>query len=762
MRTRATATSTDAVVLEGRRRALLVRHAATAIAAAAFAAVLVGWLTGGGSIDLPWAPTLGIRLSFSLDGLGVLYSLLATGVGLAVIIYSGRYLPLHLAHQRRAAGDEARFHALILLFMVSMVGLATAQDLLLLFLFWDLTAVASYLLIGFDRQHEDARDSALMALLVTGISAILLLVAAMMLAHHTGSFSIPDALTAGEGTLVTTAAVLIAVAGLAKCAQMPLHFWLPRAMAAPTPVSAYLHSAAMVAAGVFLLSRFSPLIAEAGALGDVLIWVGLVSGVIGGVIALTRDDLKQLLAYSTIAQYGYVVFLLGIGGATGAGAAAFYVLAHAPAKSALFLVAGTVSEATGERRLSRLGGLWRSMPRTALAAATAGAALAALPLTVGFFKDELLFAAARDHGPLFAVAAVALATLTFAYVWRFFSGVFLGTLRARAVRVPAALVWTPVLLGLLTVVTGVWVAPVNRLASEAGEATAGVAVDVAAAYHLTSPETFMALGAYAAGVLVILTRRHWIGFANGVARAGRTLGPARWYRGSLALLTRVSTDIHDIEQRDLRGRVASVLIPSGLLTLAGLLATPLSGTYRVGSIADDDFWLILALLAASAAAVTTTLPRHHLTLVLILSTVGLNLALAYAFFGAADVALVAVLVEITVTVLFLGVLALLPKRLLRRESSLPTPRTRRWRDPLIGIGAGVVAGLVAWGALSRPTPEGRIADEHVRLAPEAHAKDVVTAILADFRGLDTLVEINVILVAMIGVATLILWRRTRP
>jgi len=742
--------------------AVAVRWAALVITAGAFAAVLVGWLTGGGSVDLPWAPTLDLRLSFALDGLGVLYSLLATGIGFAVVVYSARYLPLHLEHQRRPAGEEARFHALIVLFMVSMVGLATAQDLILLFVFWDLTAVASYLLIGFDRHEEDARESALMAILVTGITAVLLLVAAMMLAHHTGSFSIPVALESGGGTLVTTATALILVAGLAKCAQMPLHFWLPRAMAAPTPVSAYLHSAAMVAAGVFLIARFSPLVALDGALGDVLIAVGLVSGVVAGIIALTRDDLKQLLAYSTIAQYGYVVFLLGIGGPAGAGAAAFYVLAHGPAKSALFLVAGTVTEATGERRLSRLGGLARRMPLLAVAAGTSAATLAALPLTVGFFKDELLFAAARDRGAFYAVAAVALAVLTFGYAWRFFAGVFLGPVRAESSPVSRVLVWPPVVLGVITVVAGFWLEPVNRLASEAGTATLRTAVDVHAAYHLTSVETLLALVTYVLGAGLIVTHRYWARAAAGLAHAGAVLGPARWYRGTLAVLARVSTDIHDIEQRDLRGRVASVLIPSGVLTVAGLLATPLSGTYRTGSIVDDDFWLILALVSACAAAIATTLPRHHLTLVLILSTVGLNLALAYAFFGAADVALVAVLVEITVTVLLLGVLALLPRRLLRREASLPSPRSRRYRDPIIGIGAGAVAGLVAWGALSRPTPESRIADEHIALAPEAHAKDVVTAILADFRGLDTLVEITVILVAMIGVATLIKWRRARP
>jgi len=473
-----------------------------------------------------------------------------------------------------------------------------------------------------------------MAILVTGITAVLLLVAAMMLAHHTGSFSIPVALESGGGTLVTTATALILVAGLAKCAQMPLHFWLPRAMAAPTPVSAYLHSAAMVAAGVFLIARFSPLVALDGALGDVLIAVGLVSGVVAGIIALTRDDLKQLLAYSTIAQYGYVVFLLGIGGPAGAGAAAVYVLAHGPAKSALFLVAGTVTEATGERRLSRLGGLARRMPLLAVAAGTSAATLAALPLTVGFFKDELLFAAARDRGAFYAVAAVALAVLTFGYAWRFFAGVFLGPVRAESSPVSRVLVWPPVVLGVITVVAGFWLEPVNRLASEAGTATLRTAVDVHAAYHLTSVETLLALVTYVLGAGLIVTHRYWARAAAGLAHAGAVLGPARWYRGTLAVLARVSTDIHDIEQRDLRGRVASVLIPSGCphggrppsrppqrhLTAPQhrrrrLLAHPRPRVRVRGRDRHD-----------APRAITSRC-------VLILATVGLNLALAYAFFA---------------------------------------------------------------------------------------------------------------------------------
>ena len=207
-------------------------------------------------VDLGWAPAWELRFTVALDGLAVLYALLATGIGFAVVVYSSRYIPLHLAHQGRPESDGVRFYFFLLLFMGSMVGLAMAQDLILLFVFWDLTAIASYYLIGYDRQDPDSRASALMALLVTGITAVFLLIGALMLYAAYGTFSLLElSELARPGTVLTVSGLLIAVAGLAKSAQVPLHFWLPRAMAAPTPVSAYLHSAAMVAAGVFLLGR---------------------------------------------------------------------------------------------------------------------------------------------------------------------------------------------------------------------------------------------------------------------------------------------------------------------------------------------------------------------------------------------------------------------------------------------------------------------------------------------------------------------------
>jgi multicomponent Na+:H+ antiporter subunit A len=349
--------------------------ASAILAALLLAATLIAWSSGGGSLDLPWAPALGLRLHFRLDGLAVLYILLATGVAVAVFAYSARYLPLHLAHGDRPAGESVRFYALLVLFMGAMIGLATAQDLILLFVFWDITAIASYYLIAYDRHEAESRWAALMALLVTGVSAVLLLIGALVLQAEYGTFSLPEILEqVRPGGAVTLAGALIALAAIAKSAQVPFHFWLPRAMTAPTPVSAYLHSAAMVAAGVLLIGRTYPVLESSRLVLDGLVVVGVASMLVGGLLALSRDEIKRLLACSTFSQYGYVVFLYGLGGPLAATAAGLYVLAHGIAKSALFLTAGAVTEATGGRnRLSDLGGLARELP--VLAGARGGVAV---------------------------------------------------------------------------------------------------------------------------------------------------------------------------------------------------------------------------------------------------------------------------------------------------------------------------------------------------------------------------------------------------
>jgi multicomponent Na+:H+ antiporter subunit A len=733
-----------AAVLAGMVRSSLAAPVGAVFAALAFAATLYGWALGGGSVDVAWASTLDLRFAVDLDGLSTLYSLLATGVGCLVVVYASRYIPLHLQHEDRPQEYSIRFQFFILMFMGSMVGLAMAQDLILIFVFWDLTAIASYYLIGYDAHQEESRSSALMALLVTGITAVLLLIGALMLYRVYGTFSVPELTRLTEpGLLLNVAGGLIAVAGLAKSAQVPFQFWLPRAMAAPTPVSAYLHSAAMVAAGVLLIGRVYPLLQKSEFLLGAMLVIGAASILVGGLIALTRDVLKQLLAYSTISQYGYVVFMFGLGGKYGA-------------VGALFLTAGAVTEATGENRLSRLGGLARSMPVLAVASAATAAGLAAVPFTIGFFKDELLFGAALERGGLFVVVALVATVLTLTYTWRFWSGIFLGEERVEARPIPVALVAPVAVLGVLVLAGGTFVGPFSELARAAGEVSyAGAIEDVHPAYHLDArPENLLAIATFLLGALLIISRPLWQGSVELFSRIGEVAGPERVYHAGLRELNKFSDVIHRVEVRDTRGRLAAILIPAGILVALGLFFTGTAGVYQLGGFEASDFPLLLALIGASVASVATCFVRKHVTLVLVISASGFSIAVAYAFFGAPDVALVAVLVETIITLVILGTLKLIPYRVLRRGAAIPVQYVKV--KALIAVLAGGFIMAISWATLSQPLKGESAAARLLEMTPKAHGKDAVTVILADFRGLDTMGEISVVALVLLGLATLLL------
>lgn len=747
---------------DGHHRADRAGWAATAIAAAGLVACVTAWLTGGGAMSLPWAPTLGLRLSFAFDGFAALYSILACGIGALVFAYGTGYLPLHLAHENRPATERRRFWPWMVLFAIAMVGLATAQDLILLFVFFDMTAICSYFLIGFDRRQPDSRRAALMALLVTVGAAVALLIAAVLLQSRYGTFSIPDLLERVEpGTTTTVAAALLAVAALAKSAQVPLHFWLPKAMAAPTPVSAYLHSAAMVAAGVLVLGRLHPLLARSEAVMTGLLVVGIASIVVGGVLALAQDVLKQVLAYSTISQYGYVVMLYGIGGESAAGAAAFYVLAHGVAKSALFMTAGAVTMSTGETRLSRLGGLGRRRPVLAVASGLAAANLAGLPLTAGFFKDELFFHAAVDAGPALTGFAVLAAALTLAYIGRFWLGVFTGPAAGDPEPTPRLLTIPIVVLAVLSGLAGVVPRLFAGLAEDAGSVTNAAPVHLSVAYHLDArAENLMALSAWALGGALLALPRLRDGLSHGLARVGQRVGPLRIYTLGLRALSRTSATLHNWEVRDLRSSVAAVLVPAGVMIGLSLAVTPTLGEYTVGRVGGTD-WFVLPLLGLLViSAFATARVSGRVEMVLALSVVGFGLAAVYALVAAPDIALVAVLVETMITLVFVAAFLRLPRRNDGddREPAV-TPRrghpSRRWRNVIAGGVAGAAAFAGIWGYLSAPSRDLGVAQEYLRRAPDAHGKDVVTVIITDFRGLDTLAEITVLLIAAVGVATLL-------
>lgn len=710
-----------------------------------------------------WAPTWDLYFHLRLDGLARMYALLATGIGIFVVVYSSRYIPLHLQHGNRAQTEQTRFFGFLLLFMASMVGLVMAQDLIMLFLFWDLTAVASYYLIGFDRMEEESRSSAQMAILVTGISAVFVLIAAVILNHEYDTFSLPDIIAAGELTGQASLAVfLIMIGALAKSAQVPMHFWLPRAMAAPTPVSAYLHSAAMVAAGVFLIGRIYPLVRMDDLLLNVLMVIGYGSMLVGGIIALTRNILKQILAYSTISQYGYVVFMFGLGSDAGIAAATFYVLAHAIVKSALFLTAGAVTEATGKKALADVGGLARRMPLLAVGSGLAASGLIALPFTIGFFKDELFFAAESDRGALYATLAVIGAALTFAYIVRFWAQTFLGPLRSMPRPISGVLVWPVVILGAITVVGGLWTDPFVKIAEPAASVSALSDIHIKIAYHLdTRIENLMAVATWTLGSVIYLTRRVWWPVALGVAHLGERFGPAHLYYVGLANLNRFSDRIHSIEVRDLRSRVATILLPAGVLVGIAVIVTPNSNSFEIGPMGWDDLPVITMMVASVVSALVVAVVRDHFRLAIGLSSVGYSLAAVYAFMGAPNVTVVALVVETLLSMFIIGMLVLMPRPILRFETQVRADKRAIPRDAIVAGVATLAAFFVIWGALSRPAPTTEIINQYEVLTPAVHGRNIVTVILADFRGFDTMGEITVIALTLLGIMSLLRSGRLR-
>ncbi|MGC4105480.1 MAG: proton-conducting transporter membrane subunit [Thermomicrobiales bacterium] len=752
-----------AVTVVGLVRPRAVPSIAIVTTALAFLAVLWSYTQPDATFDHAWAPTLGYRFTLTLDGLAREYALLATGIGLAVVIYASVYIPLHLHHHHRPDTELPRFFGFLLLFMAAMAGLVMAQDMILIFVFWDLTAIASFYLIGYDRDDPESRNSAMMALLVTGITAIFVLIGMLILFRETGTFSLPEIIAQpGTSSPMGIGIALICLGAIAKSAQVPFHFWLPKAMAAPTPVSAYLHSAAMVAAGVFLIGRFEPLVDRYGWLTQSLLIVGVASMVIGGILALTRDVLKQVLAYSTISQYGYIVAMYGLGGHYGFAGVSLYVLAHALAKSALFLTAGSVTESTGAKKLSEVGGLLRAQPVLAIASAASAAGMIGLPATLGFFKDELFFAAGSARGIQYAVLTVAGAALTFTYISRFWIAIFLGEPKGEAKPLPGRLLWPIGVLGAITIVGGIWTVPFTEIAEQAASVIANRAEEVHVAYHFdTRAENIMAVVTWATGITLLLTRRIWWGPANALARLGERIGPERIYREALSGIERVSDALHRFEVRDLRSRVATIFLPAGVLVGIAVIVTPNSDAFEFGTIDRGDIPIITMIVATVLSGLAVTIPRDHLRLAITLSCVGFSLCVIYAFMGAPDVALVAVLVETLFSLIFLGMLLLMPRRILRYESRPRGKGRHTRRDVILASIAGAMAFVVAWGTLSRTSTNTEMIDTHAALTPLAHGKAVVTVVLADFRGFDTMGEITVIAITLLGILSLIRSGRMR-
>jgi len=710
-------------------------------------------------LSMPWVPSLGVQLSFLVDGLSLMFALLITGIGAFVGLYATAYMsgqPL-----------TGRFFFYLLAFQFSMLGLVLADNIITLFVFWELTTVTSYFLIGFDHASEQARRKAWQALLVTGIGGLALLAGLLLLAAAGGSMELSELANAGEEirshALYPAILVLLLVGAFTKSAQFPFHFWLPNAMAAPTPVSAYLHSATMVKAGIYLLFRLHPALAGTPEWIWTLTIVGAVTALWASVIALRQTDLKLALAYTTVMALGTLTMFLGSEARIAIAAAITFLLVHALYKCALFLVVGCIDHGTGTREVDRLGGLARAMPITTVAAAAAALSMAGFPPFLGFIGKELKYegALAVASEPLFVAAAAVIANAMMVAVAGivavrpFFSPAVATT--AKAHEAPLRMWLGPLALSFLGLVFGL-------VPPYIGEALVQPAVSAV----LGQPET------------VKLALWHGLNLPLLLSILTMTIGVAL-YIGHL----RVRAMLADLMDRlPITGDAAYERIKGGVLRLAKLQTAVLQGgslrrylfvvfavtTGVVGTtliIGDAVRWPVKwpaipvyewgVVLFVAAGAVLPILVRSRLAAIGGLGVVGSGVALIFLFYGAPDVAITQLLVE----VLFLVIMAVILLKLPRFVGQAHPGRAGRTRDLVLAAAGGLVMTLLLLAVLDSPMSLHLTRFFESASVPDAHGRNIVNVILVDFRALDTLGEIIVVAVAALGAFALIKLRAGR-
>jgi multicomponent K+:H+ antiporter subunit A len=702
-----------------------------------------------------WVPALGLDLALRLDGLSMLFAVLVLGIGLLVILYAAYYLS-----PRDPAG---RFFALLLVFVGAMTGLVLSDNILVLVVFWELTSVSSFLLIGYYREQEAARRGARMALLVTGAGGLGLLGGVLLLGSIVGSFDLDVVLGARDKIhghpLYLPALLLILFGAFTKSAQVPFHFWLPEAMAAPTPVSAYLHSATMVKAGVFLLARLHPALAGTEIYVVLVAGAGLTTLVFGAFAALHQDDLKGLLAYSTISHLGLIVLLLGFDSPKASIAAVFHILNHATFKASLFMAAGIVDHETGTRDMRRLSGLFRHMPRTGALAIISCSAMAGVPLLNGFLSKEMFFAEVVEADiPVVGGAAIttlaALAGLFgVTYSLRFVHSVFFRGDAARCPRAPhepPSWMRIPVeLLALFCLVVGLFPAVVDRpFVAMAARAVVGAPLpeyDIAHWHGFTIP-LLMTIVAFVGGVILYAILPKLIALHRRVVPEA----PMRRLYARLERLTVRSAEgfTAGIDDGSLQ-RYAALLVAAAVVACTPALLGVITGPVAWHR---PDAASVLLWAAAIVATFGVAIVHHRRFVALVfLSAVGSIVALAFVRLEAPDLALTQLLVEIVSILLMLLALHQLPQRPPRE-----VPRLRRVAHAALAAACGLAAGVLAWAVLTRPEPPDGLREYFLaNSVPEGGGTNVVNVVLVDFRGFDTLGEVAVLGIAAVGVSVML-------
>lgn len=701
-----------------------------------------------------WMPSFGVNLSFWLDGLSLLFVLLITGLGTLIMIYAGGYLK----------GDQhlGRFYLFLLLFMSAMLGLVLADNLITLFVFWELTSLTSYLLIGYKHRYEDSRKAALQALLVTGTGGLALLAGLILLGIAGGNtFELSEIIAQGdtirEHSLYLPIFALVALGAFTKSAQFPFHFWLPNAMAAPTPVSAFLHSATMVKAGIYLLARMDEV------LGGTVVWtwtltiVGSLTMLIGATLALRQTDLKKILAYSTITALGTLTVMLGLSFGAGIKAAVVFLMVHSLYKGALFMIAGSVDHATGTRNALELGGLGIKMPITRIAAVFAGLSMAGLPPLFGFigkelgYKAKLGFEGADILLPSVAVLANAMTVVAAAIlVVRPFFGTFKATPHT-AHEVPVSMWLGPLMLGAAGLLFGLFPSLIaNSLVGPAVTAILGegYTIDLSLWYGFNLALLLSGI-TLALGIVGYL---FWNPIRTALTKTDplMRIGPERGYFRALdGLVWIAKAQTRFIQNGSLRLYLFTML--AVIAGLAGGTLVVKGGLYLPESWSSIYLYegILMALIAA--AAVATVVLRSRLAAITAMGVAGFSIALLFIVLGAPDLAMTQFLVETLIVVIIVLVMQRVPRFSRAERSSWSV----RLRDGALASILGLVITGIVLAVLQIPLDQAipnYLAQESV---PGGKGRNIVNVILVDFRALDTLGEIAVIAVAAIGAYSLL-------
>lgn len=742
--------------------------------ASAFGLLLAGVIQSAGkalTFSVPWVPSLGLSFSLYLDGLSALFGLLITGIGLLVVIYTGYYF------DGSDEGVEYRFFTYILLFMLAMLGLVLAGDLITLFLFWEGTSISSFLLIAYKFKDAAARNGAFKSLFITGGGGIALLAGFVFMITITGSADFATVLSSGEALRASPFYLaffgLVALGAFTKSAQFPAHIWLPEAMSAPTPASAFLHSATMVKAGIYLLARLNPALGGTEAWFWTLSLFGLFTMLVGAYLGFKQNDLKPLLAYSTISQLGVLVALIGQDTEIAFKALVIGILAHALYKSALFMSAGIIDHETGTRELRRLGGLRTKMPIMFWIVLVASFSMAGLPPLFGFLAKETLLATATHPGLpavvdwVFPAATVIAGALLLGQAGVLVSGVFLGK-PADPKRPPKGHdphwgFWLapaiPAALSLLVGIAPVELVFLAEFLASAARAAFGEKVKVSLALWTgINVPLILSMLAISLGGLLYWQR---VGLRPRLQHFLPGLTVNSIFNGTISGLDGLAKTATRLQGGRLRTYIRrmmfAALILIGALGGAAMLQflgqSSLAGKLVLGELTPLRLFSLVLLVAAGLASVFL---RRDMHAVIALGVSGLGVAVWMALEPAPDVALVQIVVDILATVILILSLNIIPRKLRDRANEAFHSRAGKLRDWLLAGGVGLFVALVTFISLMTRPRASVVSPFYAESAkPLTGAKDIVGAIVVDFRGMDTLIEIMVFGLAALGIYSLL-------